>query len=119
MARATPEGKVKNEVKKILQEYMAYYFMPVQAGFGMPALDFHCICRGVGFCIETKAPGKKATPRQEVTIIGIEAAGGKCFVIDGEAGYRELREWLTLVHLAHGTGANENSTKLSEKLTGE
>lgn len=105
MAGQTPEGRVKNQVKKILTEYSAYSFMPVQAGYGMPALDFHCICRGVGFCIETKAPGKKTTARQDVTIISIENAGGKCFVIDGEAGYRELREWLSLVHLAHGTGA--------------
>jgi len=105
MAGQTPEGRVKNQVKKILQEYLAYSFMPVQAGYGMPALDFHCICCGVGFCIETKAPGKVPTPRQEVTITAIKAAGGKCFVIDGEAGYKRLREWLTLVHLAHGTGA--------------
>lgn len=101
MARQTPEGRVKDKVKKILKEYQAYSFMPVQAGYGSPALDFHCICKGVGFCIETKAPGKVPTSRQKVTIMVIEEAGGKCFVIDGEAGYKELREWLTLVHLAH------------------
>lgn len=97
----TPEGKVKDQVKKILKEYQAYWFMPVQNGMGAPALDFHCICQGVGFCIETKAPGKKPTARQANTILHIEAAGGKTFVIDGEAGYRQLREWLQLVHDAN------------------
>lgn len=101
MAGQTPEGRVKDQVKKILKEYECYSFMPVQAGYGMPALDFHCICKGVGFCIETKAPGKKPTARQLATIINIEAAGGKCFVIDGERGYKELREWLSLVHIAN------------------
>ena len=99
MAR-TPEGIVKDEVKKICKEWGCYVFMPVQAGYGAPALDLHCIFRGVAFCVETKAPGKKPTPRQLNTIAAIEAAGGKCFVIDGEEGYKELREWLALAALA-------------------
>ena len=98
----TPEGIVKKKVKKVLNEYKAYYFMPVQNGMGAPALDFHCICNGVGFCIETKAPGKKPTARQAATILKISAAGGKCFVIDGDESLQELREWLVLVHLATG-----------------
>jgi hypothetical protein len=100
MARQTPEGIVKNEVKKILAQYAVYAFMPVQNGMGAPALDFHCIHCAVGFCIETKAPGKKPTKRQLHTIASVEKAGGRCFVIDGEAGYKELRDWLFMVYTA-------------------
>jgi len=80
----TPEGKVKAEVKKILTTYGAYWFCPVQNGMGAPGLDFHCCYRGVAFFIETKAPGKRPTPRQQHTIKQMKAAGGKCFVIDGQ-----------------------------------
>ena len=78
----TPEGKVKAAVKKLLGEYSVYYFMPVQNGMGKPGLDFHCHLHGVAFSIETKAPGKKPTPRQEVTIADMEASGAMVFVID-------------------------------------
>ena len=105
MAGITPEGRVKKKVKEILAEYGAYAFMPVQNGMGAPALDFHGIYRGIGFCIETKAPGKKPTKRQLHTMETVAAAGGKCFVIDGEVGYKQLREWLTLVFTS--TGAND------------
>lgn len=105
----TPEGLVKAQVKKILTEYKCYSFMPVQNGMGAPALDFHCICCGVGFCIETKAPGKKATARQANTILHIESAGGKTFIIDGERGYKQLREWLALVHAANGGDDDEHA----------
>ena len=86
----TPERKVKEVVKKLLKLHGAYYLMPVQNGMGAPALDFHCIHKGVAFCIETKAPGKKPTPRQLLTIASVEASGGRCFVIDGELGLAEL-----------------------------
>jgi len=96
----TPEGKVKAEVKKILKEFNAYYFMPVQAGYGAPGLDFHCAAFGKAFFIETKAPGKKMTPRQLTTArIMRERGGAVVFKIDGEKGLGELREWLTTQQL--------------------
>ena len=88
----TPEGAVKREVKKVLKEYKAYYHMPVQNGMGAPTLDFVGCYNGRFFAIETKAPGKKPTPRQEVTVALIKAAGGEAFVIDGDTG--GLRQWL-------------------------
>lgn len=94
MAKATPEGKVKKRIKELLVEYGAYSFMPVQNGMGAPTLDFLGMHKGVGFGIEAKAPGKKPTARQEGTIAAMEKAGGKTFVIDGEAGYNELENWL-------------------------
>lgn len=90
---ATPEGKVKEKVKRVLKAHDAYYHMPVQNGMGSPTLDFVGCHVGRYFAIETKAPGKKPTPRQELTIDQIRQAGGKVFVIDGDTS--ELEEWLT------------------------
>ena len=98
---ATPEGIVKTAVKKILVTYGSYYYCPVQNGMGSPSLDFVGCDFGRYYAIETKAPGKKPTPRQEFTIQGIRASGGKVFVISGEEGYDELRAWLGQVRDAH------------------
>lgn len=91
---STPEGIVKNKVKKVLKLFDAYWHCPVQNGMGAPSLDFVCCYRGRYFAIETKAPGKKPTDRQKVTISDIERAGGKVFVISDDAGCRELAYWL-------------------------
>lgn len=77
----TPEGKIKERVKKLLKAYGIYYHMPVMNGMGAPTLDFICCYRGRYFAIETKAPGKKPTPRQLITIRDIEQAGGWAFVV--------------------------------------
>lgn len=88
----TPEGKVKTRVKLVLSSHGAYWHCPVQNGMGAPSLDFICCFKGRYFAVETKAPGKKPTPRQEITISEIEKAGGKVFVIDGDCS--ELDGWL-------------------------
>ena len=92
---STPENKVKAKVKDLLRDHGAYWFMPVQVGYGMPGLDFHCCHRGRALFIETKAPGKLPTPRQYLTMEAVAEAGGKVFVIDGENGQLEaLADWL-------------------------
>lgn len=80
----------------MLKKLCAYWHMPVQNGMGSPCLDFACcvpivitsdmVGRTVGMyvAIETKAPGKKPTPRQLATKTAIEAAHGKVLVIDGD-----------------------------------
>ncbi len=78
----TPEGKVKNEVKKQLKLLGAYQFWPVQTGMGAPTLDCLCSINGRFVGIETKAPGKRPTPRQELTINAICNSGGITLVID-------------------------------------
>lgn len=88
----TPEGRVKETVKRVLRAYGAYWHMPVQNGMGTPTLDFVCCFNGLYFAVETKAPGKKPTTRQEITIQEINKAKGKTFVIDGDCS--ELKEWL-------------------------
>lgn len=89
----TPEGKVKAKVKEILKKHNVYWHCPVQNGMGAPSLDFVCCHRGRYLAIETKAPGKTPTIRQEITISEIRDAHGKVLVIDGEEGLGHL-EWL-------------------------
>lgn len=92
----TPEGKVKASVKRLLEEYGAYYYMPVPTGYGRTTLDFLGCHKGRFFSIETKALGKKPTTLQRETIHDMELAGGKVFVIDEIGGpvYLLLVAWL-------------------------
>jgi|SRR5262245_5582552 len=99
----TPEGRVKDKVKELLDEAGAYHNWPVPGGYGIPTLDCFGCHRGMFFAIETKAPGKHLTPRQEFTKSQMELAGAVVFVI-GESvetnpdtwysGMAELEEWL-------------------------
>lgn len=92
----TPEGKVKQRVKKLLDQFKHYRFMPVQMGMGTVTLDF-LICVNGRFCaIETKAPGKEPTELQRQTIRNIRAAGGETFVISDDNGLDALHKWLIL-----------------------
>lgn len=95
----TPEGHVKNEVKKIfiLHKPRLYAHWPVQNGMGAPTLDCIGVVNSFAFAIETKAPGKKPTPRQQITIDQMREAGCKVFVIDGAPGLTELSQWLSFI----------------------
>lgn len=89
---STPEGKVKDMVKRALARLVypgttrsaVFSFMPVQCGFGGVGLDFFECINGKFIAIETKAKGKKPTPRQKTTIADIFMATGLAFVVDGE-----------------------------------
>jgi hypothetical protein len=81
----TEEGKLKDKVKAFLNERGAYYHMPVPSGYGSPTLDFVGCYRGYFFAIETKAPGKRPTPRQCATMQSMQNAGG-CALWGSEAG---------------------------------
>lgn len=91
----TPEAKVKAKVKAVLAASgpAVYSHWPVQAGYGAPCLDCNGCVYGFRFDIETKAPGKKPTKRQLMTIAELEAAGSRVFVIDGNT--KELEEWIS------------------------
>jgi hypothetical protein len=97
---STPEGRIKDKVKRrLISEFpKRYVFMPVQNGMGAPALDMYCCfpgqdvyipgrglaIAGLFVAIETKAPGKRLTTRQEDTKQRIEEAGGLVYVVDGD-----------------------------------
>lgn len=89
----TPEGKVKARVSALLKATNGlYYFMPVPSGYGESTLDYIGCYRGKLFAVETKAPGKKPTNRQQQIIEAILRAGGAVFVIDGDT--TELEQWI-------------------------
>lgn len=92
----TPEGRIKNKVKKLLDNhsYTIYREMPVPTGYGKSGLDFTLCAAGLFASIETKAPGEWLTPRQRQTAINILAAGGKVFVVSTEDGLGALARWL-------------------------
>jgi hypothetical protein len=90
----TPEGRVKEKVKRVLKATNVWYFMPVSNGMGKMGIpDFVCCFNGKFFTVETKAPGKKPTKLQDMQMTQIGSAGGKAFVIDGDT--QELEAWLT------------------------
>ena len=100
---STPEGKVKSKVNDALRPIAHLWkFMPVQTGYGIPALDYLLCVRGRFIAIETKAPGKKLTTRQQHTKAELEAAGAKVFIVDGPDSLRDAVEWINAV--ASGTG---------------
>lgn len=81
----TPEGKVKDAIKKFLKERGAWYFMPVSNGMGQVGIpDIICCYKGLFVAIEAKAPGKKAntTANQERVLNAIHAADGFAWVVD-------------------------------------
>ena len=93
----TPEGRIKAKINKVLaQGDGVYKFMPVQQGLGATTLDY-LICVNSHFLgIEAKAPGKKPTPRQLLTIQKIRDAGGTALVIDGDLGLVELLAFMNM-----------------------
>lgn len=95
----TPEGKIKQKIKKLLDMYgeQIYIFMPVQSGYGAVTVDFLCCINGRFVAIEAKAPGKKPTPRQDEVLRRVEAARGIWFVIDDEDSLIVFKAWLEAV----------------------
>ena len=79
----TPEGKVKDKIKKILKAHGIYYAMPHGAGFGNAGVpDFLCCWKGKFVAVEAKANGGKTTALQEKNLSDIEASGGTAWVVD-------------------------------------
>ncbi|TDN70478.1 VRR-NUC domain-containing protein [Paraburkholderia sp. BL10I2N1] len=95
---STPEGKVKKDIKKLLDEagfwragakqpdipVAGSYYMPVQNGMGVIGIpDFVGVAwGGRRFDIEAKAPGEAPTPNQLKRHEEIVAAGGIVLVVD-------------------------------------
>jgi len=78
----TPEGRIKQALKKRLSELGAYQFWPVQTGYGAPTVDCLVCYKGKFAGIETKAPKKKPTLRQQLVMGAMKASGAKVYVID-------------------------------------
>ena len=93
----TPEGKVKDEVKKYLKSIGAYYFMPVQTGYGAAGVDFYICYEGWFIAIETKAGEAVPTPRQRKVLVDVDACGGMALCINDVAVLRHCIEWIDAI----------------------
>jgi hypothetical protein len=90
----TPEGIVKDAIKKVLNEYNIWYFMPSANGFGKVGVpDFICCWKGKFFAIEAKAKGKReqTTANQDRRIEEIRSAKGWALVVDD---VEQLKEFI-------------------------
>lgn len=94
----TPEGRVKDSVKQILNLFGCWYHMPVQNGMGKDTVDFHGARRvdGRAFIVETKAPGKSPSERQKKRIREALERNVVAFVLDGALGDMALFQlWIS------------------------
>jgi hypothetical protein len=116
----TPEARVKQMVKKVLDEFKydwetldildkasrngyLYSHWPVMNGMGQPTLDCVVCYYGQFIAIETKAPGKAPTPRQQLTMAQMESAGAAVLVISDKEGCEQLRAALNLIKWSHAS----------------
>lgn len=113
----TPEGRVKKNIRRVLDSFGVYYLMPVQYGVGAAGVDFHCAVGKyfqigflvemlpIAFFIEAKKPGGEPTDRQDNFLRERrEKQNAKTFVIDddpsigqGSGGINELVAWLEII----------------------
>lgn len=90
----TPEGKVKDEVRRVLKALNIYYFMPATGGYGRSGVpDIVGCVNGRFVAIECKAGLNQPTALQEREMKNIKDAGGVAVVIN-EGLVRELADLL-------------------------
>jgi len=95
---AKPEALVKKKIRAILDEFEAYYAMPIGTGYGNSGVpDFLVCCNGRFIGIEAKAGSNKPTALQQHNIERIFDAGGYALVINEDNLHilTELLEWTT------------------------
>ena len=90
----TPEGRVKDAVRKILKQHNIYYFMPATGGYGRSGVpDIVGCVNGRFVAIECKAGLNQPTALQEREMKNIKDAGGVAVVIN-EGSVRGLADLL-------------------------
>jgi hypothetical protein len=93
-----PEVLVKKKIRAILDEFSAYYAMPIGTGYGNSGVpDFLVCCNGRFIGIEAKAGTNKPTALQQHNIDRIFDAGGYALVVNEDNLHilTELLEWTT------------------------
>ena len=81
----TPEGEIKDQVRKILDEMGAYYFFPAANGYGRTGIPDVIACIGGHFVgIECKAGSKQPTALQQRELDNIEKAEGTGLVVNAD-----------------------------------
>jgi Holliday junction resolvase len=80
---ATPESKVKKQVKKILDDLGAYHFSPMMDGYGRSGVPDIIVCyKGKFIGIECKSGDNKPTLLQLRNIEDIKRNQGLAIVIN-------------------------------------
>jgi Holliday junction resolvase len=80
---ATPESKVKKQVKKILDDFGAYHFSPMTAGYGRSGVpDIIACVKGKFIGIECKAGKNEPTLLQKHNMKLINQSGGLSIVVN-------------------------------------
>ena len=112
---ATPEGRVKEVIKKLLKAHKCWYFMPVMNGMGKTGVpDILTILPNGRFCgIETKAGKNKPTELQTRCINDINDAGGIALWVN-ETTTHLVEE---IIH-ANSTQPGSNNPKTGQPNTG-
>jgi pantoate kinase len=91
---ATPEVKVKKQIRKILDAAGAYYAMPIGTGYGNSGVPDFLVChKGRFIAVEAKAGKNKPTALQDAHLDRIRAAEGTALVIN-EDNLHELEKVL-------------------------
>jgi Holliday junction resolvase len=86
----TPEAKVKNKVKKILDSLGCYHFSPLTGGYGRSGVPDIIVChKGLFIAIECKAGKGKLTELQKYNMEQIKASGGLAIMVN-EGNIEEL-----------------------------
>ena len=81
----TPEGEIKDQVRKVLDEMGAYYFFPAANGYGRTGIPDVIACIGGYFVgIECKAGSKQPTALQQRELDNIEKAEGTGILVNAD-----------------------------------
>jgi hypothetical protein len=79
----TPEGKVKDKVKRLLKAMDIYYAMPATGGYGASGVPDFLVClKGKFIGVECKAGKGKPTALQLKNLAEIEASGGLAVIVN-------------------------------------
>jgi hypothetical protein len=79
----TPEGKVKDKVKRLLKAMDIYYAMPATGGYGASGVPDFLVClKGKFIGVECKAGKGKPTALQLKNLAEIEASGGIAVIVN-------------------------------------
>jgi Holliday junction resolvase len=81
----TPEGEIKDQVRKVLDEMGAYYFFPAANGYGRTGIPDVIACVGGHFVgIECKAGSKQPTALQQRELDNIEETEGTGLIVNAD-----------------------------------
>jgi Holliday junction resolvase len=81
----TPEGEIKDQIRKILDEMGAYYFFPAANGYGRTGIPDVIACyKGHFIGIECKAGSKQPTALQQRELDNIEKAEGTGLLVNAD-----------------------------------